>query len=132
MSQIIEYVKNFCKKFKWHICSAAIILLFSVIFKKRIYNKMIPISDYQFLLRQGAFKKVVVGSIFLLCYFKSPSEGMQYCLANRSLLAEEEVANALKASDVTYSSPILNESHIAYGIILGFYSYFCYKLVINL
>lgn len=68
----------------------------------------------------------------MLCYFKSGISGMKYCLANRMLLEEKEISWALKASETTYSSPIISESVVGYSVMIGVYSVIVYKLFVSM
>ena len=45
----------------------------------------------------------------MLCYFKQPVSGMKYAFANRSLIREDELLDALYGSKTAFKSPIVNE-----------------------
>ncbi len=68
----------------------------------------------------------------MLCYFKSGISGMKYCLANRVLMQDADMDLALKASETTYSSPIISESVIGYSVMIGVYSVIVYKLYMSM
>jgi hypothetical protein len=53
-------------------------------------------------------------------------------LANRLLVREDYLIANMRASNTTFSSPIINESQLGYAMLLGLYSYFCYKLIMNM
>eukprot|EP00347_Sterkiella_histriomuscorum_P003112 403365543 len=107
-------------------------LIYASIKVKGLYDSTLPISDTLHLIKMGEFKKVIVGSLFLICYFKSPQQGMQYCIANRSLISEEGLAQSLHTSQTTFTSPLINETQIGYLMAAGIYSYIVYRLITNL
>lgn len=72
---------------------------------------------------------MVVGGIFLLCYFKSPGESMRYCFANRALLTDETIYEALNKSNTTYSSPIISETNLAIIMGYGLVALFFWKMM---
>jgi hypothetical protein len=66
----------------------------------------------------------------MIGYYKNPELG--YAITNHTLLKGEEVARALTESKTTFSSPLINEEHAAYGVMFGIYSYICYKAFCSL
>jgi len=67
-----------------------------------------------------------------MCYLKSPVNGQNYILSNRTIISEEELIKTLTQSNTTYSSPIINENFIGYAMLLGVYSLFFYKLIVTM
>ena len=70
---------------------------------------------------------MIVGSVFMMCRFKSA--GKEYAIANRTLYEDRAILETLATTGTTYSSTMINENMIGMGILLGVYSYVCYKLI---
>ena len=109
-----------------------LIIAASYLFKRGFYDKLIPISDAMSFIERQKFSKVIVGTFFMLCYLKNPSAGMSYCFSNKQLVSEAFLARQLESSKTTYSSPIINESVVIYGVVIGLYSFLIYKLFLGM
>jgi hypothetical protein len=105
--------------------------MLGVLIKKKFYNKLVPPSDILTYVNKQAFEKVVLGSVFMVGYFKSPDliakHGGDYVIANRILLEDQHLVKALQESGSTYSFPVINESQIGYAMLIGAYSYIAFK-----
>jgi hypothetical protein len=44
----------------------------------------------------------------------------------------QDVAKTLKDRGITFSSPIINESQLFWGVVMCFYCYLVYKMVLNM
>lgn len=69
------------------------------------------------------------GSLFLLCYLKNPKGVETYVLSSRSLINTEELVKTLRSTNTTFSSPLVNESHVGWLIILAIYSVLIIKMI---
>jgi len=83
---------NFLSKHYKAILSFSSLLLLGILIKKKFYNRLVPPSDVLAYVNKQAFEKVVLGSVFMVGYFKSPEliakHGSDYVIANRSLLED--------------------------------------------
>jgi hypothetical protein len=65
------------------------------LFKKKLFNCMVPQSDIMTMINERAFKEVIVGSMFMVGYLKTP--GMRnYVISNRSLLEDKIIMDTLQ------------------------------------
>ena len=56
-------------------------------------------------------KKVVIGSLFLYCTIeKGAGKGLDYVIANNSLISEDVLLSKLNRNKVDYRSPFMNEA----------------------
>mmetsp|Transcript_37526 Transcript_37526/g.36079 ORF Transcript_37526/g.36079 Transcript_37526/m.36079 type:complete len:149 (+) Transcript_37526:145-591(+) len=97
--------------------------------KRGFYDKIMPISEVMKMMQANEIKKVIVGCAFL--YYTSKQTG-EYFFSNRLLVNENQLTNLLTKNKIEYSSPIIDESHVAYALAIGLYSYFCYKLIMKM
>jgi hypothetical protein len=57
---------------------------------------VVPQSDIMTLINERAFKQVVVGSIFMMGYLKSPTAaGQTFFVSNRSLIEDKQIIDHL-------------------------------------
>lgn len=67
-------------------------LVLSYLFKKKVYDRLMPSSEVINLILKQDVKKVVFGSLFLLCYLKNPQPGQgSYFLTSRSLINSDDL-----------------------------------------
>jgi hypothetical protein len=98
--------------------------------KKKVYDRIIPSSDVLKMIIKQDVKKVVFGSLFLLCYLKNPKAGQsKYVLTSRSLINAEELLKHLRDSNTTYGAPLINESHIIWTVVGILYSLLFLKMI---
>ena len=69
--------------------------MFLFILKRKVYDKIMPISDVIAMIDQFQIKKAIVGSVFLYCSLKSSTKNTQYVFANKLLMKEELLISKL-------------------------------------
>ena len=104
-------------------------LLLSYMLKKKVYDRLVPSSEVMGLIMNQDVKKVLFGSLFLLCQLKNPKGGTSYVLSSRSLINTEELIKTLRQTNTTFSSPLINESHVGWVIVLCVYSFLFIKMI---
>ena len=72
---------------------------------------------------------MLFGSLFLLCQLSNPKAGSTYVLSSRSLINTEELIKTLRQTNTTFSSPLINESHIGWLIVLCIYAFLFFKMI---
>ena len=55
---------------------------------------MVPQSDIMTMINERAFKQVVVGSVFMVGYLKTPGIN-SYVISNRSLIEDKNILESL-------------------------------------
>ncbi len=92
--KIKNHITQFFAKHYKVILSVSALVLMGFLFKKKFYNCMVPQSDIMTMINERALKQVVVGSMFMYGYLKTPGLS-NYVISNRSLIEDKQIIETL-------------------------------------